>query len=134
MGTKTALFSLLLTASHAAIVTGPPFNSKWFTSRTQSNLSAAAGTMTWGLESTDGTALLQPLTKTTVEVIITNLAAPVPLSKIGDNFNMTVSWRSTGYATNCDAEPWHWLGVCWLCVTDLELPLSDDACCNTVCD
>lgn len=96
MGTKTALFSLLLTASHAAIVTGPPFNSKWFTSRTQSNLSAAAGTMTWGLESTDGTALLQPLTKTTVEVIITNLAAPVPLSKIGDNFNMTVSWRSTG--------------------------------------
>ena len=69
----------------ASKVIGPPYNTTWFTSRTASALATSKdGVMTWGLEEADDDSAQsvsaqpppQPRTKTTVEVIITNLDSP----------------------------------------------------------
>lgn len=94
----------------ASKVIGPPYNTTWFTSRTASALATSKdGVMTWGLEEADSAQSVdaqppsQPRTKTTAEVIITNLDEPVSLSATGDSFSFGVNWLSAG--TNKSACP-----------------------------
>jgi hypothetical protein len=99
MSVFAVVIALVVSPSQAAIAQGPPYNTKWFTSRKGSNLTVSKdNTLTWGLESTDGTfqSSFRPATKTTVEVILTNLEKPVSLANIGESFNFTVNWLSTG--------------------------------------
>lgn len=101
---------LLLCILHAqaAIVSGPPFNTTWFTSRAGSNLTVANNVLTWGLESTDRITTadtFHPLTKTTAEAVLTNLDKPVSLAAVGDEFAFTVNWLSTGTNKSKDTCP-----------------------------
>ena len=94
----------LIAVAHGA-AGGPPFNTTWFTSRTHSNLTTEGNVLTWGLESTDGASQMRdgvsmPLTKSTVEVIITNLDNPISLANVGDQISFNVRWLSTGTEKN----------------------------------
>ena len=95
-----AVSSLLCAViTQASVATGPPFNTTWLTSRTKSNLTVSKdNVLTWGLESTDGIQSIAPLTKTTAEVILTNLKKPVSLKTVGNEFTFKVKWLSTGEA------------------------------------
>jgi len=73
---------------------GPPFNSTWYKSRDETDLTInSAGQLVWNLP---GAKARDTKSSGTTEAIITNLAAPVPLSKTGDSFEMRLQWQSNG--------------------------------------
>jgi len=93
---QLCLLSLSLAAAFPAEI---PQTTKWYGSRDNTDLSiSSSGDLTWNLPTEGSSRRRKDLAASsgTTESILTNLAVPAQLSRVGDSFEVKMQWQSSG--------------------------------------